>query len=89
MAPNGPSVGHAGEGEHWVMVASSSFHTGGVNVCLTDGSVRFVSETVDTGGLRSGVTIGPAYVDPWSRGPSPFGVWGGMGTVGEGESVSL
>ena len=30
-------------------IAASSYHSGGVNVCLADGSVRFVSETVDFG----------------------------------------
>jgi len=91
MPPNGVSVVHTGEGEHWLMIAASSFHTGGVNVCLADGSVRFVSDTVDTGGLRlrSGKEIGPGVGSRWSRGPSPFGVWGGMGTIGEGEAVSL
>jgi len=28
-------------------IAASSYHAGGVNVCLADGSVRFVRETVD------------------------------------------
>jgi prepilin-type N-terminal cleavage/methylation domain-containing protein/prepilin-type processing-associated H-X9-DG protein len=29
-------------------VAARSFHTGGVHVCLADGSVRFISENIDT-----------------------------------------
>ena len=28
-------------------IAASSYHAGGVNVCLADGSVRFVRETVE------------------------------------------
>lgn len=28
-------------------MAASSFHTGGVNACYADGSIRFVSESVD------------------------------------------
>ncbi len=85
MPPNGPSMQHTGEWEQWLVVTASSMHPGGVNVCLLDGSVRFVSETVDTGGLRSGAQIGGG----WQKGPSPWGVWGGMGTIAEGESVSL
>jgi prepilin-type N-terminal cleavage/methylation domain-containing protein/prepilin-type processing-associated H-X9-DG protein len=89
MPPNGPNAGHTGEGEHWIMVAASSFHSGGVNVCFTDGSIRFVTDSVDTGGLRSGATLGPGVGSGWSRGRSPFGVWGGIGTINQGESVSI
>lgn len=30
-------------------IAASSYHSGGVNVCMTDGSVRFVTDSVDFG----------------------------------------
>jgi prepilin-type processing-associated H-X9-DG protein len=30
-----------------IHIAASSYHPGGANVCLTDGSVRFVAETID------------------------------------------
>ncbi len=71
------------------MVAASSNHPGGVNVGRVDGSVQFVSETVNTGTLQQGGTIGPGAGARWSRGPSPWGVWGAMGTVGEGETGNL
>ena len=28
-------------------IAASSYHTGGVNVCAADGSIRFVRDTID------------------------------------------
>jgi prepilin-type N-terminal cleavage/methylation domain-containing protein/prepilin-type processing-associated H-X9-DG protein len=35
-------------GQWWQLVTpASSYHSGGVNVCLADGSVRFVTESVD------------------------------------------
>ena len=70
--------------------AASSWHTGGVNVALCDGSVTFASETVDSGNMSA-----PSpYVEPgvnWddSGKKSPYGVWGGMSTIAHGESVTL
>jgi hypothetical protein len=65
-----------------VLVAATSNHTGGVNVCVVDGSGRFVSDTVDTGDL----TIAPG--DDASR-ASLYGVWGAFGTTDGGECNSL
>jgi prepilin-type processing-associated H-X9-DG protein len=62
---------------------ANSNHTGGVNTARVDGSVSFVSDSVDTGGLpasRQGMYL---------QGPSPYGVWGAMGTPQGGESRSL
>ena len=56
--------------------SASSYHPGGCQVVLVDGSVQFISETIDTGDLTlTGVTSGP----------SPYGVWGGLGSRSGGE----
>jgi prepilin-type processing-associated H-X9-DG protein len=45
-------------------VAASSYHTGGVNVCMADGSVRFVRDTINfavwqaLGSRAGGETLG-------------------------------
>ncbi len=46
---------------------------------MGDGSVRFISETIDAGNA----TLSPNY----SRG-SVYGVWGALGTKDGGETVS-
>jgi prepilin-type processing-associated H-X9-DG protein len=62
--------------------SASSQHTGGVNAALADGSVQFISETIDCGTLTS-TTV------PVRGGISPFGVWGAYGSINGGESKSF
>ena len=78
----------------WGMMAAQSNHTGGVNVLFMDGSVSFVSETIDNGNLMMPGTTNhvphnnmPGNLDDF--GASPFGVWGAIGTKSGGESVRL
>ena len=63
----------------WIAGGAQSYHSGGVNVGMLDGSIRFVSDTINTGNLNA---------DQVLSGPSPFGVWGAMGSPNGGESVS-
>ena len=62
------------------LFAPTSYHSGGVNAVLADGSVRFISDTIDCGDISA--------CRPYT-GPSPYGVWGAMGTPMGGESKSL
>jgi prepilin-type N-terminal cleavage/methylation domain-containing protein/prepilin-type processing-associated H-X9-DG protein len=80
LPPNSPSCANENWGDAWGVFSASSYHTGGVNVLLGDGSVRFVIDAVDTGNL------GAAEV---TTGASPYGVWGAAGTIGAGEATAL
>jgi prepilin-type N-terminal cleavage/methylation domain-containing protein/prepilin-type processing-associated H-X9-DG protein len=56
----------------------SSNHTGGVNALMGDGSVRFISNSINTGNLAANGTA--------LQGPSPYGVFGALGTKSGGET---
>lgn len=83
VAPNGPSChwGSVDGNEH--MGTASSYHPGGVNVAMADGAVRFISQTIDVG--NQAIDDVP---DPGNR-PSPWGVWGALGSCGGGENVAV
>jgi len=80
-------------GSGYVLSAASSNHTGGVNGAVADGSVQFISETIDWGSgerllpnnSRESATFAIAKIS----GPSIFGVWGAMGTANGGESTTF
>ncbi|MBA4189290.1 MAG: prepilin-type cleavage/methylation domain-containing protein [Planctomycetaceae bacterium] len=80
LPPNSPSCAADNWGDSWGVFSASSYHTGGVNVLLGDGSVRFVTDAVSTGSLSTAEV---------TTGASPYGVWGAAGTISGGEAVSL
>ena len=53
---------------------------------MLDGSVRFITNNVDTG---EGEEDGGLDYMPTVTGRSRYGVWGAMGTTNGGESKSL
>lgn len=90
LPPNSPSCGQ----EYSGMFSAASYHSGGVNVCMGDGSCRFISDTIDAGNPANGHTVGGVSAYPFDNGKnldpkSPYGVWGAYGTIQGGETVSL
>jgi hypothetical protein len=79
--PNTASCFDTGTGNHWYsgMWNAGSYHTGGAQVCLLDGSCRFISENIDAG--NQAATL-PANN---TSGVSPYGIWGALGTRAGGE----
>ncbi len=84
--PNGYSCASTGnQMANAMIVTPSSEHPGGVNGVYCDGSVHFISETINC--LSSGVAAADAR--PKLSGPSDFGVWGALGTRSGGEATTL
>ena len=75
LPPNSPSCyeGADNPSNRSGIFSVTSYHPGGVLVTMGDGSVRFVSETVDCGNFGVGT-------------PPSIGVWGALGTINGGES---
>ncbi len=80
LPPNAPACADATNdaGSNGIYPPSSN-HPGGVLVAYADGSVSFMTETIDTGNTGAA---------PITSGPSPYGVWGAMGTRSGGETVT-
>lgn len=63
----------------------SSNHNGGAHVLMGDGGVAFVTDSIE-----SGDQLAPAIKhDNRPGAPSPYGLWGGLGSRSGGESVSI
>ena len=87
LPPNSPSCSSAGGyySEFRALSSATSFHPGGVNAARYDGSVVFVSDSVNT---STSSTTGLTSLAVKS-GQSPYGVWGAMGSANGGESKAL
>lgn len=76
LPPNNPSCFNSFAYGYGISTPTS-YHSGGVNACAMDGSVQFISETVDADSASNAQK---------TSGTSPYGVWGAMGTINGGES---
>jgi prepilin-type processing-associated H-X9-DG protein len=72
--------------------AASSFHPGGINLALVDGSVRFIKDSIDTWAFNpaSGMPVGVTRDQSvWVPGPGfRVGVWQALASINGGEVIS-
>lgn len=77
LPPNGPScydLNNVNPSNASGLFSASSLHTGGVMIGMGDGSVHFISDSIDCGN----------YGVPPNRN---YGVWGALGTIAGGEAT--
>jgi prepilin-type processing-associated H-X9-DG protein len=83
LPPNSPNCAN-GRGEwSWGIFPPASYHPGGVNMAMADASIRYVSNSIDTGDISApGPTVSNSKA-------SPYGVWGALGTKAGSEATFL
>jgi len=71
LPPNAPSCVPFLWWWEWGIFSASSYHRDGVNCLMCDGSVRPFTDNINTGDLSLPEVL---------AGPSPYGVWGALGS---------
>lgn len=81
--PNQPSCAWNAHDAQPGMYPPGSYHPGGVNVALADGSTRFIRDNINAGNPSANMRLGG--LTP----PSPFGILGAMGTRSSNDMVTF
>ncbi len=80
LPPNREYCG-AGSDTRNSVAGMSSQHQGGCHVLMTDGAVKFVTDSIEAGNSRAGQVYNTATPAAQSAGSqSPYGLWGALGT---------
>jgi prepilin-type N-terminal cleavage/methylation domain-containing protein len=82
IPPNGPTCQNGTWDGEPTFGPPTSYHPGGCLAVLCDGSVSFFQDTIDTGNLAVNHNVN-------LTGPSPYGVWGSLGSRNGGEGVQV
>ncbi|OUT62346.1 MAG: prepilin-type cleavage/methylation domain-containing protein [Rhodopirellula sp. TMED11] len=91
LPPNSPVCTHSNNNGSWRpgLFSASSRHPGGAHVVMGDGSVTFISESIEAGSKTAGMVI---WNGSGARAPgaeSPYGLWGALGTRANKETKTI
>ncbi|TWU67500.1 DUF1559 domain-containing protein [Crateriforma conspicua] len=89
LPPNSPSCAHRSNDADDGIWSAGSYHPGGCHVVMADGSVHYVSEAIDAGDPSIPAVGQPSWGGSVAGSPSPYGIWGGLGTINGREQVSI
>ncbi len=87
LPPNSGLCSGAGDSSEGLMPAASR-HQGGVHVLMGDGAVKFITDSIEAGD-RSAGDVRNGQTGPRAPGsPSPYGLWGALGTRASSEVIT-
>jgi len=98
--PNGASCYNTNAQSEVTIRSAGSYHFGGAHVVTFDNSIKFIPNEIDTTNTTPGATAATYYAPGrttsggggqtlnWNS-PSPFGVWGALGTRGSADDVGV
>ena len=85
LPPNSPTCPiDWGTGWQSGIFSTASHHLGGCHVLIADGSVQFISDSVDAGD-RLADSVSKNFNNAGSK--SPYGLWGALGTMRSKETI--
>ena len=67
------------------IVPPGSRHQGGCHVLMTDGAVKFITDSIEAGSTSIAQSYTGSATQPGSK--SPFGLWGALGTRASSETI--
>ncbi len=87
LSPNSPSYRNDTYNHFSGLMSAGSHHQGGAHILMSDGAVKFVTDSIDTGNSQasSPSSRGLFYTPEGSA--SPYGLWGALGTRGNKEVI--
>ena len=69
------------------VLSASSRHQGGAHVCMGDGAVIFITDSIEAGNPSTGTIYDGASGAQAPGQKSPFGLWGSLGSIASRETV--
>ena len=88
LPPNSPSCLQSSSTPYRVNVSASSNHTGGVQVAFMDGSVSFISDSINTENLSLASSSDSRPINMENGAVFSYGVWASLGSVNGSENVA-
>lgn len=85
LPPGSASASVGGESGSDGFYSAGGSHPGTISAALADGSTHSIDKEIDTGDLSVAT---PTIEEMKASVPSPYGVWGALGTIAGGEAVS-